>query len=104
MGGSAMKIFLICLSAILLAAETTAKHAAANEALDSSEHVEIIATAQRYLAILEAMADKVNRGLIFADSTVTPAWAAKLFKDLFGLLTWTLTEVLTGDPMATPGP
>merc|ERR1712106_61537 len=101
---SAMKIFLICLSALLFATETTAKHAATDEAMEASEQVEINAMTERYLAILENMTDKLNRGMIF-DTATTPAWAKKLFTDLFGLLTWALTETLSGSGVAaTPGP
>merc|ERR1712123_33746 len=50
------------------------------------------------------MTDKLNRGVIF-DTATTPAWAKKLFTDLFGLLTWALTETLSGSGVAaTPGP
>merc|ERR1740137_72980 len=50
------------------------------------------------------MTDKINRGLLFS-AAETPAWAKKLFTDLFGLLTWALTETFSGSGIAaTPGP
>merc|ERR1712002_246636 len=105
---SAMKwVIFSTILAVLLAAQTKASHARADTAADFSQEAsgqdEINAVADRYLAIMENMVEKINRGFI-GTTAETPGFITKFITDLTTLLGWFLKKLVVGDPFATPGP
>merc|ERR1711915_446868 len=101
---SIMRSFIIAAFVFLIAGQLEAKSASRKlSASVREDQDEIDAIAARNIIILQEIAEQINRALL-GDTTTMMAFIPKMVLDLTGFLSWFLTQMLTADPFATPGP
>merc|ERR1711981_1512117 len=98
---SAMKECLIFTLLVLLSQQSLASVESESMLLRGLDRSEIEATADRNLAIMQAMFNIANRAL-FGDPTKIQAWLPKLTTALTSHLAWWINQFLVADPFGMP--